>query len=65
MPSVRSEIRSYTAWCRTGILCHTSVFLNISKELHNVGNSEINSWLLQYNVVLVMIYQAYSPDIWL
>lgn len=44
---------------------HTSVFLNISKELHNVGNCEINSWLLQYNVVLVMIYQAYRPEIWL
>lgn len=44
---------------------HTSVFLNISKELHKVGNCEINSGLLQYSVTLVMIYQAYSLEIWL
>lgn len=44
---------------------HTSVFLHIFEELHNVGNCEINSGLLQYNVVLVVIYQACSPETWL
>lgn len=43
---------------------HTSVFLTISKELHNVGKYEINSSFLQYNVVSVMIYQADCPEIW-
>lgn len=44
---------------------HTSVLLTISKELHNVGNYEINSSFLQYNVVSVMIYQTDCPEIWL
>jgi len=48
-----------------GFVYRTSVFPNLSKELHNVGNREINSWLLQYNVVLVTINQAYGPEIWL